>query len=226
MSIKIIGAGFPRTGTNTLRESLDMLGFAKTYHMKELLVHPENLRYWLTLKETGTTNWDELYNGYKATVDFPAYPWYKEHMKQYPDAKVILSTRPFEKWHDSVHSTIWAAQNPSEEQKAEMGQKMQANPGLQTVMKVMQFAKATIMEEHFQGRFLEKDFAKEIFDKHHEEVKAFVPADKLLVYDVAEGWGPLCKFLNVPEPHDPLPHTNKKEDFKAMLNQLMQGEMV
>src|SRR4028118_662676 len=139
MSIKIIGAGLPRTGTNTLKESLEKLGYKKTYHMKELLVHPENLHYWQTLKETGTTQWDELYNGYQATVDFPAYPWYKEHMKRYPDAKVILSTRPFEKWYDSFYNTIWLAQNPSEEQKKEMGEKMQAHPRLQTVMKVMQF---------------------------------------------------------------------------------------
>lgn len=226
MSIKIIGAGFPRTGTNTLRESLDKLGYVKTYHMKELLVHPENLHYWLTLKETGTTAWDELYNGYRATVDFPAYPWYKEHMKRYPDAKVILSTRPFEKWHDSVYSTIWLAQNPSDAQKVEMGQKMQSNPGLKIVMKVMEFAKSTIMEEHFLGKFMDKDFAKEVFDKHHEEVKAYVPTDKLLIYDVTEGWGPLCKFLNVPEPQEPLPHTNKREDFKTMLGELMKGNLV
>lgn len=226
MSIKIIGAGLPRTGTNTLRESLTMLGYVKTYHMKELLVHPENLHYWTTLKETGTTNWDELYNGYQATVDFPCYPWYKEHMKQYSDAKVILTLRPFEKWYDSFYSTIWQSQNPTESQKAEMGQKVQSDPQLQKVMKVMQFAKETITEEHFRGRFLDKAFMKKIFDDHNEEVKAYVPADKLLVFDVAEGWEPLCKFLGKSTPAKPLPHTNKKEDFKEMIGELMQGHMV
>jgi hypothetical protein len=225
MPIKIIGAGFPRTGTNTLRESLEKVGYVKTYHMKELLLHPENLSYWQTLRETGTTQWDELYNGYQATVDFPAYPWYKEHMKRYPDAKVILSTRPFEKWYDSFYNTIWLAQNPSEEQKKEMGEKMKFNPRLQTVMKVMQFAKETIIEEHFQGRFLDKDFVKKIFDEHHEAVKGYVPADNLLVFDVAEGWGPLCEFLGVEEPAEPLPHTNKKEDFHIMVGELMKGNM-
>ena len=107
MSIKIIGAGFPRTGTNTLKISLEMLGYTKTYHMKELLVHPENLHYWSALDQTGTTKWDELYDGFVATVDFPAYPWYKEHMERYPDAKVILTVRPFEKWYSSIYSTIW-----------------------------------------------------------------------------------------------------------------------
>ncbi len=226
MSIKIIGAGFPRTGTNTLRESLELLGFSKTYHMKNLLVHPENLRYWLTLKETGTTDWDALYDGYEATVDFPCYPWYKEHMKQYPDAKVILSTRPFEKWYESYSSTIWQAHNPPEAQKAEMDKKVAADPHLQTVMTVMAFARQTINEEHFQGKFLDKDFMEKVFNDHNEEVKKYVPADKLLVFDAREGWEPLCEFLDVKVPDEPLPHTNKKEDFATMVGQLMQGHLV
>jgi len=226
MSIKVIGAGLPRTGTNTLRESLQQLGFVKTYHMKELLVHPENLNYWTSLRKTGTTHWEELYNGYQATVDFPCYPWYKEHLKQYPEAKVILSVRPFEQWHSSVYSTIWQAQNPSESQKTEMSEKLLSNPRLQSVMKCLEFAKEVIMEDHFQGRFLDKTFAEEVFNKHNEEVKKHVPAKQLLVFDVLEGWEPLCTFLNVPVPDEPLPHTNKREDFKAMLGELMSGHLV
>ena len=154
MSIKIIGAGFPRTGTNTLRESLELLGFTKTYHLKQLLVHPENLRYWTTLRETNTTEWEGLYDGYQATVDFPCYPWYKEHMKRYPDDKVILTIRPFEKWYESFYSTIWQAQNPSEAEREAMSERVASDPRLQSVMKVMGFAKQAIVEEHFQGKFL------------------------------------------------------------------------
>ena len=91
MSIKIIGAGLPRTGTNTLKQSLEQLGYKHVYHMKELLVNPDKLHLWKTLDETGDTDWDALYEGYDGTVDFPGYPWYKEHMKRYPDAKVILN---------------------------------------------------------------------------------------------------------------------------------------
>jgi hypothetical protein len=226
MSIKIIGAGFPRTGTNTLRESLELLGFTKTYHMKQLLVHPENLHYWSTLNETGTTNWDALYDGYQATVDFPCYPWYKQHMKQYPEAKVILSIRPFEKWYLSFYSTIWQSQNPPESERIAMGEKIAASPRLQSVMQVMGFAKQTINEGHFQGKFLDKDFMEKVFNDHNEEVKNYVPADRLLVFDVCEGWEPLCKFLDVEVPDESLPHTNKKEDFAAMVGELMQGHMV
>ena len=84
MSIKIIGAGFPRTGTNTLKRSLEILGYEKTYHFKDLILNPENLHYWETLRDTGTTKWDEIYDGYQGSVDFPCYPWYKEHMERIP----------------------------------------------------------------------------------------------------------------------------------------------
>ncbi|QMU28150.1 sulfotransferase family protein [Adhaeribacter radiodurans] len=226
MSIKIIGAGLPRTGTNTLKESLERLGYNKTYHMKELLVHPENLHHWLTLKETGMTKWEELYNGYEATVDFPGYPWYKEHMKQYPDAKVILTIRPFEKWYTSIYSTIWQAGPQNISQKIAMMSKLLFNPHLRSVIKCVKFAKGTIFGVHLQGQFEDKVFAEKIFDKHIADVKAYVPADKLLVYDVSEGWAPLCKFLGVPEPNESFPHLNKKENFKAMLVELMEGHMV
>ena len=226
MSIKIIGAGLPRTGTNTLKESLEKLGYMKTYHMKELLVHPENLPYWTSLKETGTTKWDELYNGFQATVDFPAYPWYKEHMKRYPDAKVILTVRPFEKWHSSVFSTIWQAGPQTLPQKLAMLSKLLFNPRLRSVIKCVKLAKEMIFKVHFQGKFEDKGEAEKIFNKHIADVKAYVPADKLLVYDVSEGWGPLCRFLGVPEPNEALPHLNKKENFKEMLGHLMKGEMV
>lgn len=226
MSIKIIGAGFPRTGTNTLRESLEKIGYVKTYHMKNLLTNPNNLHYWTTLKATGTTNWDELYKGYQATVDFPCYPWYKEHMKQYPDAKVILSLRPFEKWYTSFYSTIWQAQNPTESERAAMGERVAADPRLRSVMQVMGFAKQTITEDHFQGKFLDKEFMEKVFNEHNEEVKKYVPADKLLVFDVSEGWKPLCKFLDVEVPNEPLPHTNKREDFHEMVKELFSGNLV
>lgn len=226
MSIKIIGAGLPRTGTNTLKESLEKLGYKKTYHMKELLVHPENLPYWTSLKETGTTKWDELYNGFQASVDFPAYPWYKEHMKRYPDAKVILTVRPFDKWHSSVFSTIWQAGPQTLPQKLAMLSKLLFNPRLRSVIKCVKLAKEMIFKVHFQGKFEDKAEAEKIFNKHIADVKAYVPADKLLVYDVSDGWGPLCRFLNVPEPNEALPHLNKKENFKEMLGHLMKGEMV
>ena len=174
MSIKIIGAGLPRTGTNTLKASLEQLGYTKTYHMKELLVHPETLHYWLTLQDTGTTDWDNLYNGFQATVDFPGYPWLKEHMKRYPEAKVILTIRPFEDWYASISSTIWKAGPQTLPQKLLMMSKLLMNPRLRKVIKCVKFAKSTIFTNHFQGRFADKQYAEKIFNEHIANVKAFV----------------------------------------------------
>ena len=226
MSIKIIGAGFPRTGTTTLKTCLETLGHSKVYHMKELLVNPERLHHWKTLDETGDTDWDALYNGYDATVDFPGYPWYKEHMKRFPEAKVILTVRDFESWHKSVDKTVFRAGPQTPGEKIKMMGKLLMSSRARKVVKCIKFFKKIFFAEELKGKFEDKVFAKKVWDDHIAEVKSFVPADKLLVYDVRDGWGPLCKFLGVEEPAEPLPHLNKKENFKEMLPKLMKGEMV
>ncbi|MDH3710921.1 MAG: hypothetical protein OER04_13590 [Cyclobacteriaceae bacterium] len=226
MSIKIIGAGLPRTGTNTLKQSLEMLGYSKTYHMKELIVNPEMLPQWLALENGEQPNWDELYDGFEATVDFPAYPWYKEHMKRYPDAKVIMTVRPFEGWYKSIESTILTAGPQTPLEKIVMMIKLAFNPRLRKVIQCVKLAKRMIFQKHLQGKFADKAFAEEIFNKHMEDVKTYVPPEKLLIYDVRDGWGPLCEFLGKPVPEEELPHLNKRENFKSMLKDLMKGEMV
>ena len=226
MAIKIIGAGFPRTGTTTLKRCLETLGHSHVYHMKELLVNPENLHYWKKLDETGDTDWKELYKGYDATVDFPGYPWYKEHMKQYPDAKVILTVRDFEGWYKSVDSTVFRAGPQTPVEKIKMMGKLLSSARARNVVKCIKFFKKVFFANELQGKFEDKAFAQKIWEDHITNVKAFVPQEKLLIYDVREGWAPICKFLGVEEPSEPLPHLNKKENFKEMLPQLMKGNMV
>ena len=226
MSIKIIGAGFPRTGTTTLKRCLETLGHTKVYHMKELLVNPEKLHHWTELDATGSTDWDALYDGYDASVDFPAYPWYKEHMAQYPDAKVVLTVRDFEGWYKSVFNTVWQAGPQTPLEKIKMMGKLLTNSRVRNVVKCIKFFKKTFFAGELQGKFLDKKFARQVWKNHIKSVKETVPSEKLLVYDVRDGWGPICKFLGVPEPSEPLPHLNKKENFKEMLPQLMKGNMV
>jgi len=107
------------------------------------------------------------------------------------------------------------AQNSPESEREAMAQRVASDPRLQSSMRVMGFAKQTIVEEHFQGKFLDKEFMEKIFNEHNEEVKNYVPTKKLLVYDVCEGGESLCEFLDIKVPVEPLPHTNKKEDFAA-----------
>ena len=226
MSIKIIGAGFPRTGTTTLKRSLETLGFKRVYHMKELLVNPDMLAYWKTLDETGTTDWESLYRDFDGTVDFPGYPWYKQHMKQYPDAKVILTVRDFESWYKSVSNTVFTAGPQTPGEKIKMMGKLLTSSRARKVVSCIKFFKKVFFAGEFEGQFQDKSYAQARWDAHIEEVKNHVPEEKLLVYDVRDGWKPLCEFLGVPEPSEPLPHLNKKENFKEMLPKLMKGQMV
>ncbi|MBT8257500.1 MAG: sulfotransferase family protein [Bacteroidia bacterium] len=226
MSIKIIGAGCPRTGTTTLKRSLETLGYSRVYHMKELLVNPQRLKYWEQLDATGDTDWDALYDGFDATVDFPGYPWYKEHMKRYPDAKVILTVRDFDSWYKSVDSTVFRAGPQTPGEKIKMLTKLLLSSRARKVVKCIKFFKRTFFADRLHNKFGDKEYARKFWEGHIEDVKASVPADNLLIYDVRDGWGPLCAFLGVAEPADPLPHLNKKENFKEMLPKLMKGQMV
>ena len=226
MSIKIIGAGFPRTGTTTLKKSLEYLGYIKTHHMKELLVKPTNLHYWLDLESKGTTDWDALYEGYQATVDFPCYPYYKQHMDRYPDAKVILTVRPFDNWYESAKNTVRKAAPQTISEKLGMLFKMATNTQIRQAVKCVQMFERIFWDKQMKGKFDDKTFAEKVWNEHIEEVKAYVPAEKLLIYDVRDGWRPLCKFLNKEIPSEPLPHLNKKENFKKMLPELLKGNMV
>ena len=224
MSLKVIGAGFPRTGTTTLKGCLEMLGCQHVYHMKELLIKPERLHFWKTLDDTGDTDWEGLYEGFDATVDFPGYPWYKEHMKRYPDAKVILTVRDFESWYNSVSSTVLKAGPQTPGQKLKMMGKLLMSARARKVVKCIKWFKDKFFAREFEGRFEDKEFVRAKWEAYHASVKKYVPADKLLVYDVRDGWEPLCKFMGVPVPDEPMPHLNKKENFKVMLPKLMKGE--
>lgn len=211
MAVEVIGAGFGRTGTASLKIALEKLGYNKTYHMSELIQHPEQIIFWEQLKNGETPDWEKLFDGYKATVDFPGCIFYKQLIAQYPEAKVILTTRDAGKWWQSAHDTIYAA---SQDKSSRILLKMLGIfiPKLNNLSRVFSFARI-IWDKMYEGRFLDKEFAKSVFNKFNEEVVAFVPKEKLLVFEIKEGWEPLCKFLNVPVPNEPFPRVNDTEEF-------------
>jgi hypothetical protein len=212
MAIEIIGAGFGRTGTLSLKFALEKLGYDKTYHMMELIATPEHLKHWQQLEAGGEPDWDELFENYKASVDFPGCIYYKEMMKRYPNAKVILTVRDPEKWYKSCSDTI--AKDMPPVATAIMSVVSLVNPKLRKMMGVFRFAKKTVWKRFFQDRFhSDKEFAMKVFTDFNEEVKKFVPADKLLVFEVKDGWAPLCKFLNKAVPLESFPKVNDTEEF-------------
>lgn len=208
MTIKIIGAGFGRTGTTSLKAALEQLGFAKCHHMTEVLKNPSQAAGFLDAWRGNPVDWDRLFDGYQATTDWPACTYYEELMAQYPEAKVILSVRDPERWYTSAYDTIYPAQAVVPPWAGKLFPKL----GVFREMILSQ-----VWDGTFEGRFADKTFAIEKFKAHNQQVIDTVPADKLLVFEVKQGWEPLCRFLNVPVPDTLFPHLNDKKQFKTLL---------
>mgnify|MGYP000477626394 CR=1 FL=1 len=202
MALDVIGAGFGRTGTLSLKFALEKLGFNKTYHMMELFQYPEHLEHWQQALATRSCDWDNLFDGYKAAVDWPACSYWPELAEQYPDAKVILSLRNPDSWFKSIHNTIY----PSTKQAM-----TDTNP---VVKRHAQWANQLIWEDTFKGRAEDKNHAIDVFNANVEIVKATIPADRLLVFQASDGWKPLCEFLGCEIPDEPYPRVNSTEEFQ------------
>ena len=206
MTLKVIGAGFGRTGTNSLKVALEELGFEKCYHMIEVLKNPSHMQKWSHIFEGGQSDWKTLFEGYQAAVDWPASAYYKELIS--PDAKVILSVRDPERWHESIVSTIYQVNH-------RFGRVLQFIPG---AGRFFNGINKIVWEGIFHGKLEDKAYAIQIFNRHIEEVKRTVPSERLLIFDARQGWAPLCAFLNVPIPaNKPYPHLNDSARMKRML---------
>ncbi|MGB0385101.1 MAG: sulfotransferase family protein [Ardenticatenaceae bacterium] len=209
MAMKIIGAGFGRTGTMSMQAALEELGFKKCYHMIEVMKNGGHARFWHKASQGQPVEWDQIFEGYQATVDWPGCTFYKELIAQYPDAKVVLNVRDPERWYDSTHSTIYQLR------QGWFGSLNRLLPRLDQMAKMINHL---IWEGTFHGRFEDKAYALHIFNEHIAEVKRIVPPERLLVYEVKQGWEPLCRFLDVPVPQNkPFPHLNDKARMQRII---------
>lgn len=208
-SLKIIGAGFGRTGTLSLKAALEILGFAPCHHMVEVLGSARQRKGWVKVANGDLTVLPQLMEGFQAQVDFPGCIYYPELMQLYPSARVILSVRDPESWWESARNTIYEISNG-----IPMRWMARFNPVAGPMMVV---ANRLIWERLFGGRFLDKPYALQVFRDYNEQVKRTVPAEKLLVYEVKQGWGPLCAFLDVPVPQVPFPKVNDTAEFQGRI---------
>lgn len=203
MTLSIIGAGFGRTGTLSLKAALEMLGYGPCYHMIEVFAHPEHIELW-NAAEAGEFHWDEIFAGFHAAVDWPACGFWQPLLKHYPDAKVILTLRDPDRWYESALKTIYSVTH------------RQLSADALPIMQAQQAMTAKLIwEGTFGGRFADRDHAIAIFNAHNETVKATVPADRLLVFEARQGWEPLCAFLDCAIPDTPFPNVNSTEEFIA-----------
>lgn len=212
--LRIIGAGFGRTGTLSLKVALNQLGFGPCYHMTEVFQHPEHNELWLAAAKGERVNWHDIFDEYQSTVDWPACAFYKELIEAYPDAKVLLSVRDPERWYESVSSTIYRVSRGRRFSPSAAIASLMMRRFIPVARQHLQMIGMLIWQNTFHGKFEDKAFALNVFRQHNEEVKQVVPAEKLLVFNVKEGWEPLCRFLGVETPKDtPFPHLNDRDSF-------------
>ena len=211
MTIKVIGAGFGRNGTLSLKQALEKLGFDKCYHMMTLDQSRDEDLAWLKLHRGEPVDFDQLFEGYQASVDWPSCNFWREQMAAYPDAKVILSERDPEAWYASIMKTIYPSSVAMREQ---VRSSSEPDPLCQ---RRSEMVFELIWDGLFDGRLDDKDHVISVYLEHNQTVKDEVPPEKLLVFNSAEGWAPLCEFLEVPVPDEPYPKTNTSEDFARMM---------
>jgi sulfotransferase family protein len=216
--LDVIGAGFGRTGTMSLKVALEELGFGPCYHMSEVFENPEHVEHWEAARE-GRAKWEKIFDGYRATVDWPGAAFYEELMERYPDAKVILTVRDPERWYESARGTIYTIQNVASSPIFSLAALFV--PRIRQAKRVARMASDLAWEDVFGGRFEDRRYAIEVFERWNERVKECVPAERLLVYEVKDGWEPLCDFLGVAIPEGrPYPHLNDAESFRRMIRRL------
>jgi hypothetical protein len=210
--MKVIGAGFGRTGTLSLKAALERLGFGPCYHMVEFLEHPEHGPRWVAALSGETVRWEDLFAAYESTTDWPACNFWRELADAYPDAKVILTVRDPERWWDSISSTLFAVYRAG------------ALPGSPAAAAEMRRMSELLMGGTFDGRVEDRDLVLRRFEEHNERVRRGIPPERLLVYQVSEGWGPLCEFLGVQRPDEPFPRLNEGANFPAFIRELTGGQ--
>ena len=199
MTLKVIGAGLGRTGTASLKVALEQLLGGRCYHMSECFGNPANPPLWLAAAH-GRPDWETIFKGYVATVDYPAGGFWRQLAAYYPEAKVLLSVRDPDKWFESTRETI-------------------LSDGIREIAAMTPdkaFFDETVFKD-FVGHFGDRAFITDYFRRHNQAVIDAIHKERLLVYEVGQGWEPLCDFLGLPVPASPFPHVNTRADFEAMM---------
>ena len=195
MPLDIIGTGFGRTGTDSMREALGILGFGPCHHMFEVNSDPEQKRLWRALAAGGPPDWEALFAGYRSCMDWPSAHYWRQLVEAYPKAKVILTWRSAESWWASYERTLLPALKGSTDP---------ASLGI-----------ALVARQALEGRPEDRDHVMAIYEAHVAAVKSTVPPDRLLVHGLGDGWEPLCAHLGVAVPDVPYPHQNSRTEFSA-----------
>jgi hypothetical protein len=208
--MKLIGAGLPRTGTLSLKVALEVLGMGPCYHMVNVLGDLDLVPAWRRALD-GDGQWDEIFEGFEATVDWPGSYFFGQLIDVYPDAKVLLSVRDGHAWARSMRDTIWGVLYGDNVVRHLAAARGDIDPKWRGYMELM--AEMWRRSGLIRGEDTTDEQMGSGMGRYHEQVKRTVPSDRLLVWSVDEGWGPLCEFLERPAPEMPFPHLNDSKEF-------------
>jgi hypothetical protein len=210
MPLSVIGAGLGRTGTMSLKLALERVGLGPCYHMKEVFAHLEtHVPVWDQAADGKRVDWDALFDGYQSAVDHPTAVFYRELAEHYPAAKTVLTVRDPDRWFQSFSATILhPLTEPLPDRLVDWG-KMHDK---------------VVLDRVFDGNVADKTHMIASYERHNEGVKRTIPPERLLIYEVAQGWEPLCRFLGVPVPNEPFPISNTAEDFRTHLAPMFKRE--
>jgi len=209
--MKVIGAGLPRTGTLTQKLALEQLGLGPCYHWVNVIADLDQVGLWDSAMD-GAAPWEQVFAGHESTVDWPGGYFYGELHETYPEAKVLLSVRDPEAWERSFRETIWTMSHGRSLMPLLAHARAEVDPRfkryLELVDRMFWGPQGTFADGHETPEQLIEQMLR-----HHEQVKQAVEPERLLVWEVGEGWEPLCEFLDVPVPDEPLPHANDRGEF-------------
>ena len=210
--MKVICAGWGRTGTRSLKYALEHLTGQPSYHMQNILLNKKDAKKWHNsiFLHNEKFDWKDIYKGYGACLDFPSCNYYKELMEYYPDAKVILTVRDAESWVKS-----WNVLN-NQILKSFTFRFLAKIPRTSFKLQKDIHNKMILgIDGAFQGVKSDKERMKK-FEEWNQSVIDYVPKERLLVYEVKDGWAPLCKFLDAPIPDMPFFYKNKTKNMGHM----------
>jgi hypothetical protein len=202
MTLQVIGSGFGRTGTMSTKIALEQLGFGPCHHMVEVMGNPDQPAHWAAFAEGRPVDWTAVFEGYNSQVDFPGSAVWPELVAAFPDAMVIHTERPEDEW--------WASYSKTIGKFFALRESLPLPPPIAQVFATMD---KVVVQDVFGGLDRERSIAA--YRRNNAQVRATLPADRLLVFTPSDGWGPLCDFLGVPVPATDFPRSNARDEFWA-----------
>lgn len=195
MALEIIGAGFGRTGTESMKRALEMLGYGPCCHMYEVISDQALFKTWQGIYDGAIApDWDAVFDGFRATVDWPAARYWRELAAHFPEAKILLTCRDPESWYASMEKTILTFLRDPEKTEG---------------------MAPRLRRDVFGGEVHDKAHVIAVYERNIAEVRAAFGPDRLLTYELGSGWEPLCAFLGTDIPAEPYPSGNDAATFHA-----------